>query len=101
MAIHKVSKFIIAVALAMSLAGATPWAMAGDNHGGAYLGVMVDSVSPETAASLHLKNGGAAIANVDQDGPACHAGLQGGDIVVGFNGKPVTNPEEFASLIRS
>jgi F0F1-type ATP synthase membrane subunit b/b' len=62
---------------------------------------MVDGVSPETAASLHLKNGGAAITTVDQDGPACRAGLQSGDIVVAFNGKPVTNPEQFASLIHS
>ena len=65
-----------------------------------YLGVMVDNVSPETAASLHLKEGsGAAITGVDQDGPACRAGLKSGDIVTAFNGKPVEGPEQFASLI--
>jgi serine protease Do len=106
MAIHKVSKLIIGMVMALSLAGAAPWAVAapgtpGDSHGNAYLGVMVDGVSPETAATLHLKNGGAAIANVDQDGPACHAGLQTGDIVIAFNGTPVNNPEQFASLIHA
>jgi len=106
MAIHKISKLIIGAAMALCLAGGAPGAfaapgVAGDTHGAAYLGVMVDGVSPETTASLHLKNGGAAITTVDQDGPACRAGLQSGDIVVAFNGKPVTNPEQFASLIHT
>jgi len=102
MAIHNVSKVVICAALALGLAGAVPTRLAAKGtSGGAYLGVMVDTVSPETAASLHLKNGGAAIANVDQDGPACHAGLQTGDIVVAFNGKPVSNSEQFASLIHA
>src|SRR6516162_898057 len=106
MAIHKISKLIILAAMALCLAGGAPGAfaapgVAGDTHGAAYLGVMVDGVSPETTASRHLKNGGAAITTVDQDGPACRAGLQSGDIVVAFNGKPVTNPEQFASLIHT
>src|SRR5215472_3575760 len=106
MAIHKVSKVIIGAVLAVGLAGAVPsavaaWGTPGDNHTSAYLGVMVDTVSPETASSMHLKNGGAAITTVDQDGPACHAGLQSGDIVVTFNGKPVSSSEQFASLIHA
>ena len=60
---------------------------------------MVDAVPAATAEALHLKNGGAFIANVDQDGPACHAGLQSGDVVVAYNGKPVTGSEQFAGLI--
>jgi serine protease Do len=63
---------------------------------------MVDNVSPATAASLHLKDGsGAAITGVDQDGPACRAGLKSGDIVTAFNGKPVEGGDQFASLIHS
>ena len=92
------------MALTLGTASSVPAAVAaamhpGDSHGGAYLGVMVDNVSPETAAALHLKNGGASIANVDQDGPASRAGLKGGDIVVAYDGKPVTGSEQFASLI--
>jgi membrane-associated protease RseP (regulator of RpoE activity) len=106
MAIHKVSKVLIGAVLALGLAGSAPsalaaWGTPGDTHGSAYLGVMVDTVSSETATSLHLKNGGAVIANVDQDGPACHAGLHGGDIVVAFNGKPVSSSDQFASLIHA
>src|SRR5215472_11156946 len=102
MAIHTVSKVMMCAALALALAGAAPTTLAAKGtSGGAYLGVMVDTVSPETAASLHLKNGGAAITTVDQDGPACRGGLQSGDVVVAFNGKPVSSSEQFASLIHA
>lgn len=102
MAIHRTSKVVICAALALGLAGMVPARLAAkETSGGAYLGVMVDNVPPEKAASLHLKNGGAVIANVDQDGPACHAGLQTGDIVVAFNGTPVSSPDQFASLIHA
>src|SRR5215469_7315176 len=102
MAIHRTSKVVICAALALGLAGMVPASLAAKGtSGGAYLGVMVDTVSPEKAASLHLKNGGAVIANVDQDGPACHAGLQTGDIVVAFNGTLVSSSDQFASLIHA
>jgi serine protease Do len=104
MALHKVSKVIIFTVLAMGIAGVAPAGFAagnpGESHGTAYLGVMVDGVPQETATALHLKNGGAYIADVDQDGPASHAGLQSGDVVVAYNGKPVSGPHEFASLIQ-
>jgi len=86
---------LVLAAASCSLAAGHP----GDPSNGAYLGVMVEKVSPEAAASLHLANGGALIENVDQDGPACRAGLKGGDVVTAFNGKSVTNPDQFASMI--
>ncbi|HVP49796.1 MAG TPA: hypothetical protein VMT56_01100, partial [Candidatus Bathyarchaeia archaeon] len=52
------------LAVAM-LAMALP-ALGGD-HSSAYLGVIVEKVSPSTASALHL-SGGTAITNVDQDG---------------------------------
>jgi len=106
MAMRRISKMLICAALTLAVAGAVPAAFAapgtpGDSHGTAYLGVMVDSVSPEKGAELHLTNGGALIANVDQDGPACRAGLKSGDVVVAYNGKPVSGSEQFAGLIHS
>ena len=72
MAIHKVSKLIVCGVLALGMAGITPVAgaaplpPAGDNHSAAYMGVMVDNVSPELASSLHLKDSnGAVITGVD------------------------------------
>ena len=78
-----------------------PHPQQGGTQGGAYLGVMVNKVPPETAAALHVASGGTMIANVDQDGPACHAGLKGGDIVTAFNGKAVGGPEQFAEMIHA
>ena len=94
------SKLLMSATLTVSMAVAG-FAVSGDPSNGAYLGVMVEKVSPETAATLHLSSGGAAIENVDQDGPACRAGIKGGDIVTAFDGKPVSGPEQFASMIHS
>lgn len=66
--------------------------------GGAYLGVIVEKLPPETAARLHT-NGGALIETVDQDGPACQAGLKSGDVVTAYNGKPVSDAEQLAGMI--
>src|SRR5450755_946888 len=106
MDIHRVSKLLLITGLMLVMMAGAPFVGAvptpGDVHSTAYLGVMVDSVSPEKAASLHLKDhSGAAITGVDQDGPACRAGLKSGDIVVAFDGKPVEGPDQFASFIHS
>ena len=105
MSIHKVSQLIVLGLAAISLTSALPTAVAapaGDNHSTAYMGVMVDTVPPEVANALHLKDGsGAIITGVDQDGPACRAGLKTGDVVVAFNGKPVEGSSQLASLIHS
>ena len=39
--------------------------------------------------------------NVDQDGPACKAGLKSGDVVTAFNGKAVNGRDQFAGLIHA
>jgi serine protease Do len=89
------------MALSMASASYAAPASPGDPSSGAYLGVMVEKVLPETAAALHLSSGGTAIENVDQDGPACRAGIKGGDIVSAFNGNPVSGPDQFASMIHA
>jgi serine protease Do len=99
MALREVSKLL---AIALLGAGLAAPLGASTGHSSAYLGVMVDKVAPETAEALHLANGtGALIAGVDQDGPACRAGLKNGDVVVAYNGKTVDGPEQFAGMIHS
>ncbi len=44
---------------------------------------------------------GAVILNVVENGPAAGAGVQVGDVVVTFNGQPVTDSERLGELIRS
>ena len=55
-----------------------------------YLGVLPQDVTPALAKKLELKNGGGALlAEVTPRGPADKAGLESGDVVVEFNGKPI------------
>ena len=55
-----------------------------------YLGVMIQSITPDLAQEFHLKdNNGALIGDVVPDGPADKAGLKNGDVVTEFNGHPV------------
>jgi len=76
-----------------------PWPEA---HSGAYLGVQISSVTPQRASVLKLQEpSGAIITYVDQDGPACHAGLMENDVVVAFEGSKVDGPEQLQGLIHA
>ncbi len=55
-----------------------------------WLGVKIQQVTPDIAESLGLKEpAGAMIASADENGPAAAAKIQGGDIVLKFNGQDV------------
>ncbi len=78
-------------------ASGQPWPEA---HSGAYLGVQVKEVTSENASALKLSApAGAVIAYVDQDGPACHAGLMENDVVIAFDGAKVDGPAQLQSMI--
>ena len=57
-----------------------------------WLGVSIQSLTPELAKSLGIKEAeGALIAGVDSGSPADKAGLKRGDLVVELNGKKITD----------
>jgi serine protease Do len=57
-----------------------------------WMGVLVQSVTDDIAAGMNLPNStGALVAQVTPGGPAQKAGLQVGDVIVGFDGKPVAD----------
>ena len=57
-----------------------------------WIGVRVQTVTPRMAEGLQFKEpGGAIIANVAENSPAAEAGLKVGDIVIGIEGKKVTD----------
>lgn len=57
-----------------------------------YLGVMIQDVTPALASEFNLKNDhGALIGEVEPNGPADKAGLKDGDVIVTYNGEPVTD----------
>jgi serine protease Do/serine protease DegQ len=60
-----------------------------------YLGVSTQDLDAGLAASFDLKEPrGALISAVTPDSPAAHAGLQAGDVVTSFQGKPVATRDQ-------
>jgi serine protease Do len=60
------------------------------------IGVSVQTITPELAAGLGLKQDwGVILADVMPDGPAAAGGLQPSDIVLSLNGKPMENARQF------
>jgi serine protease Do len=65
-----------------------------------WLGVNIQSVTDEIAESLGLdKPRGALIASVREGGPAQVAGIQPGDVVLTFDGKPVTDMRRLPRIV--
>lgn len=63
-----------------------------------WLGVTVQTVTPELAKSFGLKEGkGALVADVTKGSPADVAGIEQGDVIIEFNGKEI---EEMNALPR-
>jgi serine protease Do len=67
-----------------------------------YLGVEIQSLTPELAASAGSKSSkGAIVATVTPGGPAARAGFVPGDIVVALNGKGVDDSRDLTRRIAS
>lgn len=67
-----------------------------------WLGVQIQSITPEMAASLGSKEmQGAIIAEVVAGGPAAKAGLQQGDVVIAVNGKAVQDSRDLSRRVAS
>ena len=96
---------IVAVVAATTFAVAEPQPPSAgwpDPHPGSYLGVHIDEVTPQTASALKLSDtSGALVTYVDQDGPACRAGLKNNDVIVGFNGSKIQSPDQLQDVIHA
>ncbi len=58
-----------------------------------YLGVGIQAITPDLAQSFKLENNhGALVTNIMPGSPAAQAGIQRGDVIIDFQGKPVTDP---------
>ena len=65
-----------------------------------WLGVSMQAIDPTLASALGVSDSkGALIGAVETDGPAARAGLQPGDIVTGFNGRPIVAPRDLAEAV--
>ena len=62
--------------------------------------MQIGEVSKEVAESLGLKNAqGAEVSLVEPGGPADKAGIKSGDIILKFNGAPVTRSSDLPRLV--
>jgi serine protease Do len=65
-----------------------------------WLGVTIQGMTPELAKSFNLSpDKGVLIADVQANGPAAKAGLQSGDIVLAYNGKPLTSSNDLSLAV--
>ncbi len=65
-----------------------------------FLGVNVQVITPELANSLNLKDRkGALVAEVTKGGPAESAGIQRGDVILGFDGREITEMHTLPALV--
>ena len=67
-----------------------------------YLGVNIQTVTPDIASSLGIKEGkGALVAEVVPNGPAAKAGFEQGDIVSAINGQAVEDATDLTRKVAS
>lgn len=64
------------------------------------LGVQIQALTPELAKSFKLDDTkGVLVATVEPGSPAEKAGLQTGDVILGFDGKPVQSANELPRIV--
>lgn len=65
-----------------------------------YLGLLPQDVTPAIAEQLGLKTPqGALVASVSENTPAAQAGIQNGDVIVEFNGRPVESADSLRNMV--
>ncbi|HKJ68803.1 MAG TPA: DegQ family serine endoprotease, partial [bacterium] len=67
-----------------------------------WLGVYIQDITPEIAKAMNLESThGVVVSKVQENSPASRAGLQKGDVIVGFDGKSIENSVELSTWVSS
>src|SRR5215813_6230419 len=65
-----------------------------------WLGVAIQGISPDLLKAFNLEDAhGALVSDVIADGPAAKAGLQRGDVIIGFQGNKVQDSTELPRMV--
>ncbi|MGE4373969.1 MAG: DegQ family serine endoprotease [Xanthobacter sp.] len=65
-----------------------------------WIGVRIQPVTDDIAEAMELPSSeGALIGVVDKDGPAAKAGLQAGDVILSFDGKPIRTVRDLTRTV--
>ena len=66
------------------------------------IGVSVSPITAEAADALNMRDRkGALVAQVTKGGPAANAGIEPEDVIVEFNGKPVSKNDDLPQIVAS
>jgi len=64
------------------------------------IGVQIGQISDDVAKALGLEKAqGALVSMVEQDGPAAKAGVQSGDVITHFDGKPINQMSDLPRIV--
>ena len=64
------------------------------------IGVVIQSITKELAESFGLaRPAGALVSSVEKGGPADKAGVESGDVILRFDGKPVNSSEDLPRIV--
>ena len=86
------------VALAVSLlATAATSAFAAQG----WLGVTTQSIDADQRRDLDLSRDGLFVSSVSSGSPADRAGLERGDVILSYDGRAVSEPDELRRLVRN
>ena len=67
-----------------------------------WIGVEIQSVTPDIADSMGLKGtSGALVAKAQKDSPAAAAGVKSGDVITAVDGETIADPYDLARRIAS
>ncbi|MEW6419527.1 MAG: DegQ family serine endoprotease [Nitrospirota bacterium] len=65
-----------------------------------WLGVSVQGITPEISKQFNLKEEkGALVGDVIEGGPAEEAGIQRGDVIIGYDGKKIDEPYQLRNMV--
>jgi S1-C subfamily serine protease len=74
----------------------------GGETGSGYIGVYMQELTKEVRKGLDIDvEKGALVSGVEEDSPAARAGLEEGDVIVGFNGKAMSSPDDLREAVRA
>ncbi len=65
-----------------------------------FLGIVIQQLTPELAESFGMEPGqGILVAQVSEDSPAARAGIRQGDVILSYQGKPVSSVGNFRNQV--